>query len=166
VTALVCSLDSSKFQIRHARQRQAFFIARSREGLRPSQGADLGRRSAPFTRPAFDQGDAVPRRLSSSKKGQAPGEERVSAAVDFKFASSPKYFKRFGHDRLLQRGKIERRRSTTADDAPRRHRVAIINLSMSIGRGTILPLSIRFGRPPHISVDRGRTWMTIVGACV
>jgi predicted permease len=82
-------------------------------------------------------------------EGQAADEKAVRR-VDFKFAS-PNYFKTIGMTLLSGRA------FTDADDAAAPP-VAIVNLSMARHN---FPDVDPIGR--HISVDRGRTWMTIVG---
>jgi predicted permease len=82
-------------------------------------------------------------------EGQAPDEKAVKR-VDFKFAS-PNYFKAIGMTLLSGRA------FSDADDAEAPP-VAIVNLSMARHN---FPDADPVGR--HISTDRGRTWMTIVG---
>ena len=94
------------------------------------------------------------RRRRSSRgfivEGQAPGDERALPQVDFKFAS-PDYFKTIGMTLLSGRA------FTDADDATAPP-VAIVNLSMARHN---FPGTDPVGR--RISLDNGRTWMTIVG---
>ncbi len=82
--------------------------------------------------------------------GQAPGDRRAQPQVDFKFAS-PNYFKTIGMTLLSGRA------FTDADDADAPP-VAIVNLSMARHN---FPGVDPVGR--RVSLDNGRTWITIVG---
>jgi predicted permease len=82
--------------------------------------------------------------------GQAPGDRRALPQVDFKFAS-PNYFKTIGMTLLSGRA------FTDADDATAPP-VGIVNLSMARHN---FPGSDPVGR--RVSLDNGRTWITIVG---
>jgi predicted permease len=82
--------------------------------------------------------------------GQAPGDRRAQPQVDFKFAS-PNYFKTIGMTLLSGRA------FTDADDA-NAPPVAIVNLSMARHN---FPGVDPVGR--RVSLDNGRTWITIVG---
>jgi predicted permease len=83
-------------------------------------------------------------------EGQAPGDRRAQPQVDFKFAS-PSYFKTIGMTMLSGRA------FTDADDASAPP-VAIVNLSMARHN---FPDLDPVGR--RVSLDNGRTWITIVG---
>ena len=82
--------------------------------------------------------------------GQAPGDRRAQPQVDFKFAS-PNYFKTIGMTLLSGRA------FTDADDATAPP-VGIVNLSMARHN---FPGTDPVGR--RMSLDNGRTWITIVG---
>ena len=83
-------------------------------------------------------------------EGQAPGDRRAQSQVDFKFAS-PDYFKTIGMTLLSGRA------FTGADDATAPP-VGIVNLSMARHN---FPDVDAVGR--RVSLDNGRTWITIVG---
>jgi predicted permease len=83
-------------------------------------------------------------------EGQAPGDRRAQPQLDFKFAS-PHYFKTIGMTLLSGRA------FTDADDATAPP-VGVVNLSMARHN---FPDVDAVGR--RLSLDNGRTWITIVG---
>jgi predicted permease len=83
-------------------------------------------------------------------EGQAPGDRRAQPQLDFKFAS-PHYFKTIGMTLLSGRA------FTDADDATAPP-VGMVNLSMARHN---FPDVDAVGR--RLSLDSGRTWITIVG---
>jgi predicted permease len=141
LTALV-SLDFVKYSTPVARR--AFYRA-----VMDKVAAEPGLESAAFgiTVP-LDQ--AAPFLTGFVVEGHAPGDRRAQPQVDFKFAS-PDYFKTIGMTVLNGRA------FTPADDAEAPP-VAIVNLSMARHN---FPDLDPVGR--RISLDNGRTWMTIVG---
>jgi putative ABC transport system permease protein len=83
-------------------------------------------------------------------EGHAPGDRRAQPQLDFKFAS-PNYFRTIGMTLLSGRA------FTDADDA-NAPPVGIVNLSMARHN---FPDVDAVGR--RVSLDNGRTWITIVG---
>jgi predicted permease len=93
---------------------------------------------------------AAPYLAGFSVEGQAPGDRRAQPQLDFKFAS-PHYFKTIGMTLLSGRA------FTDADDATAPP-VGVVNLSMARHN---FPDVDAVGR--RLSLDSGRTWITIVG---
>jgi predicted permease len=141
LTALV-SLDFVKYNTPVVRR--AFY-----RSVMDKVSAEPGLESAAFgISVPLDQ--AAPFLAGFIVEGQAPGDRRAQAQVDFKFAS-PNYFKTIGMTLLSGRA------FTDTDDATAPP-VAIVNLSMARHN---FPDVDAVGR--RISLDNGRTWMTIVG---
>ena len=141
LTALV-SLDFVKYHTPVLRR--AFF-----KSVMDKVEAEPGLESAAFgISVPLDQ--AAPFLTGFIVEGQAPGDRRTQPRLDFKYAS-PNYFKTIGMTLLSGRA------FTGADDAAAPP-VAIVNLSMARHN---FPDTDAVGR--RISLDDGRTWLTIVG---
>src|SRR4051812_31096286 len=141
ITALV-SLDFVKYNTPVLRR--AFFTS-----VLDKVSAEPGLESAAFgISVPLDQ--AAPFLAGFIVEGQSPADRRAQPQVDFKFAS-PHYFKTIGMTLLGGRA------FTAADDASAPP-VAIVNLSMARHNfAGVDPVGRR------VSLDNGRTWITIVG---
>ena len=141
LTALV-SLDFVKYNTPVLRR--AFY-----KSVMDKVAAEPGLESAAFgISVPLDQ--AAPFLAGFIVEGQAPGDRRAQPQLDFKFAS-PDYFKTIGMTLLSGRA------FTDADDATAPP-VGIVNLSMARHN---FPDLDAVGR--RVSLDNGRTWITIVG---
>jgi putative ABC transport system permease protein len=142
VITMVISLDFVKYNTPTARR--AFFksVLEKVEAEPGVQAAALGITVPLDQKQPFLAGLAI--------EGQPVGDRGARPQADFKFAS-PDYFQAIGM--TLLRGRV----FTGADDATAPP-VAIVNLSMA---RHFFPESDPVGR--RVSLDNGRTWLTIVG---